>query len=510
MDSRPRLAVVIEGSRSQSDHRALSLVAQSISAQGITVKVLHHGLGRLARFRLRQQLRGFAADLFVVTGDASLAEVHSLATLAGKPVVVCYWPHGEVHNVHMHRAETKDRVKRAVPSHAVIGTAEQRQALGLYFGPSPAWSEERIHQVPLALDDQPPSPEILLDIAELLIECLGEQTDRALGRGLIKASAARVLSAVSRPKALSLAYHQVVRELRGVDLNLVVGATTFERQVRALLARGYRPLTQEAQIQELLSPKPSVPPSFAISFDDGYLDTLEVAAPILQSLGVPFTVYCISDLVSGKRRLPWYELVQHALFSSRTADRTQRLLAQCDSLRQVLAESAEVPGFLRLPAVLRACKQLDDTVREQVCAALWDALGDEVLSRPHVPRYLDAAGVQRLTTFGVEISSHTCRHPILTLVSDSELQRELVESRRLLSELVGRCPGLAYPNGDSDARVEAAAQAAGYDYAVRIEPESGPTKRYRIGRQMVSELFGMGMGGGFSEKIFFAKLLRKR
>ncbi len=508
IDKKPRLAIVIEGSRSQADHRALSMLAEAASAIGLSVQVLHHGLGRLARFRLRQQLRGFSADLYLVSGAASLTEVRRLATLAGKPVVACYWPHGVVHNLHLHRHPEDGSTKRPLPSHAIIGTETQRQAVHAFASGAQPWPMERLHTFPVPQGEAAPSPELLRDIVELLIELLGERSHRSLGHGLLKASAARVLTVVTRPRTLSLAYHQVVRELRGVDPNLVVGATTFERQVKALLVRGYRPVLQADQAKELLGAEPSREPSFAISFDDGYLDTLTVAAPILKSLGVPFTVYCITDLVTGKHKLPWYELVQHALASASIAGHALAVLGQFDSLRRVLTHG--LPGFRLVPSVMQTLKALADGEREKVCAALWDEVGNAVLARPQVPRYLDRESVQQLLTFGAEVSSHTCRHPILTRLSDAELLHELRESKRLLSELVGQCPGLSYPNGDSDERVEAAVQAAGYEYAVRIEPVAGTPQRFRLGRQMVSELLGMGLDGSFSEKIFLAKLLRKR
>ncbi len=500
--------MVIEGSRSQADHHALSLLAETAGALGVQVTVLHHGLGRLARFRLRQKLRGLAADLFVVSGAASLEEVRRLATVGGTPIVACYWPQGVVHN--LHRSREAATARPVLPAHAIVGTEAQRQQLGSYVGKLGPLPKERIHQFPVPQERAEPTTEVRQQLAELLIELLGERAHRSLGHGLLKASAARVVTMVTRARALSLAYHQVVPELRGVDLNLVVGASTFEKQVAALLRRGYRPLTQVAQVRELLAPPSGLPVSFAIGFDDGYLDTLEVAAPILKSLGVPFTVYCISDLVVGKRQLPWYELIQQTLYSSRTSGRALQLLAQCEPLGDMLRGRLETPGFLLAGAVMGALKRLGDVQREAVCALLWDKLGDEILARPNLPRYLDRAGVQRLLSFGAEISSHTCRHPILTQVSDEVLATELRESKRLLSELVGQCPGLAYPNGDSDARVEAAAQAAGYEYAVRVEPVAGPPQRFRLGRQMISELTGMGLGGGFSEKIFLAKLLRNR
>ena len=503
-DNRPRLAIVIEGSRSHADHRALTALAHTATERGCVVSVLHHGLGRLSRHRLRQKLRTFAPDLFVVSGAASLAEVRPLATLRGKPIVACYWPHGVVHNPHARASHTSDSA--VLPSHAIIGSDAQRQAIDATFGRQREWSSSRVHLFLAPSDEQPPDPQQLRALCELLTELCGERSHRSIGHGLLRASAARVLTAVTRPRSLSLAYHQVVTELRGVDLNLVVSASTFERQIRLLLSRGYRPLTQAAQAQELVSGRVSDGPSLAVSFDDGYLDTLTVAAPILKSLGVPFTVYFISDILANKIALLWYELVQHALAATDTSRQALAVLQADSSLAATLSERA--PGFVQLPTVLTVLKRLPEAQRRQMCDRLWDEVGPRVLARSELPRYLDRDGAKQLLSLGAELSSHTCQHPILTRTTDEELRHELTASRQFLLDLVGQCPGLAYPNGDSDDRVESAAQAAGYDYAVRIAPCAGPPKPYRIGRQMISELSGLGIGGSFSEQVFLAKLFR--
>jgi peptidoglycan/xylan/chitin deacetylase (PgdA/CDA1 family) len=39
----------------------------------------------------------------------------------------------------------------------------------------------------------------------------------------------------------------------------------------------------------------------AITFDDGYLDNLEIAAPILSELGLPFTVFVTSEFVRNRK-----------------------------------------------------------------------------------------------------------------------------------------------------------------------------------------------------------------
>lgn len=44
-----------------------------------------------------------------------------------------------------------------------------------------------------------------------------------------------------------------------------------------------------------------------VTFDDGYLDTLEVATPILADLDIPSTVFLIADALEGKVAFDWYQ-----------------------------------------------------------------------------------------------------------------------------------------------------------------------------------------------------------
>jgi peptidoglycan/xylan/chitin deacetylase (PgdA/CDA1 family) len=64
---------------------------------------------------------------------------------------------------------------------------------------------------------------------------------------------------------------------------------------------------------------------------------------------------------------------------------------------------------------------------------------------------------------GWEVGSHTCTHPRLPTLADAALADELQRSRQECEQRLGTpCRTLAYPYGDSDARVAAAAAAAGY------------------------------------------------
>ena len=92
---------------------------------------------------------------------------------------------------------------------------------------------------------------------------------------------------------------------------------------------------------------------------------------------------------------------------------------------------------------------------EQLTTMTWDEL------RAHAER-------------GVNIGSHGIAHAHLTRLSDDELQRELTDSKHEIEdELEGPCRELAYPYGEHDERVRAAARAAGYKRAYGLRQRGG-------------------------------------
>jgi peptidoglycan/xylan/chitin deacetylase (PgdA/CDA1 family)/aminoglycoside phosphotransferase (APT) family kinase protein len=77
--------------------------------------------------------------------------------------------------------------------------------------------------------------------------------------------------------------------------------------------------------------------------------------------------------------------------------------------------------------------------------------------------------LRTLAAAGWEIGSHTVTHPYLTQLDDTSLRAELRDSRERCELELGReCRSLAYPYGDFDRRVIAAAGAAGYRAAATL------------------------------------------
>jgi len=77
--------------------------------------------------------------------------------------------------------------------------------------------------------------------------------------------------------------------------------------------------------------------------------------------------------------------------------------------------------------------------------------------------------IRRMHADGADFASHGCTHPHMTALADAALADELARSRARISELLGQeIRTLAYPYGQFDGRVRAAAARAGYDAAVSV------------------------------------------
>jgi peptidoglycan/xylan/chitin deacetylase (PgdA/CDA1 family) len=85
--------------------------------------------------------------------------------------------------------------------------------------------------------------------------------------------------------------------------------------------------------------------------------------------------------------------------------------------------------------------------------------------RPRM-RLLGADGIREAARRGMEVGSHGMSHVRLSGLRPEALEKELVESRRELGEVLGEAvEGCCYPYGSLDRRVVRAARHAGYSYA---------------------------------------------
>jgi peptidoglycan/xylan/chitin deacetylase (PgdA/CDA1 family) len=84
---------------------------------------------------------------------------------------------------------------------------------------------------------------------------------------------------------------------------------------------------------------------------------------------------------------------------------------------------------------------------------------------------------------GVEIGSHSYAHHDLTTLTEQECVADLVRSRELLEELLGRSvPFLAYPRGRHNDAVRRASAKAGYTHAFTLPEAAEPVGAHAVPR----------------------------
>ncbi|HSN71603.1 MAG TPA: polysaccharide deacetylase family protein [Steroidobacteraceae bacterium] len=303
--------------------------------------------------------------------------------------------------------------------------------------------------------------------------------------GVLKAS--RMLASGASSRLVVLAYHRVLPAIDASfsgDEELVSALRDeFEWQVN-FLAANTTPLSIERLLAVLRGDSELPPRATLITFDDGCVDAVEHAVPVLRAAGVPATFF-VSTGYMGTRRLYWFDEVVH-LFSH-----CSRSTVSLETLGLELSLPQDRPGRKRAAAtVVRSLKLATERVRVEALAELRAACGgclpEEVIESN---RPMDWSELRALADQGMDIGSHSVTHPVLSTLDDSELEFELEESRRRIeSELSVVCRTLAYPLGGDrgysvsgaiavDERVRRATDAAGYLAAFTYIPGT-----VRVGR----------------------------
>lgn len=208
---------------------------------------------------------------------------------------------------------------------------------------------------------------------------------------------------MKRERIKVLMYHRVVREKpRKEPRWMYVTLAEFRRQMKILERLNFTPITF-SDYRLWLEKRLTLPRKpIILTFDDGYLDTWELAIPVLKEFGMRAVIFVLGD--------------RH-LRSARWDER-----------------EGEEP----LPLMN------DDQIR---AASSW----------------------------GFEIGSHGMSHRPLARLDDREIRYEIHDSKRILESLLGEevCT-ISYPYGNTDQRVIAETERAGYSFGCGVF--SGPPR----------------------------------
>ena len=263
-------------------------------------------------------------------------------------------------------------------------------------------------------------------------------------RLLERASAARA------PVLMVLTYHRIAQASADRFYDPVISATpdAFRAQIEWLQNR-FRLLTLDDLDRLIQNGRQWREPAALITFDDGYRDNFEVAAPILRELKAPATFFIPTGFLETPR-LPWWDFVAYVIKQTRvkqlSLDRSERtdlspISIDLESGSRRAAIAAIIGEFLRNAIADERWFLLHLASRAEVNVM------NEDLSRELFMGWDDVKQLADADPF-FSIGSHAHSHAQLAGLDDESQRRELAISRQILEGRLGRqVHAIAYPFG---------------------------------------------------------------
>ncbi len=218
--------------------------------------------------------------------------------------------------------------------------------------------------------------------------------------------------------------------------------------------------------------------ALAITFDDGYADNVELAAPILRRLGLSATFFISTGFLHGE--CMWNDQVIEAI----RQDPSDEIDLRTIGLPKFALNSA-TERKRTIETLLTTIKHREPGERQSTVNAIVAAAGGR-----HAPSLMMRPDqVRTLKALGMDVGAHTVTHPILTRVDGAVARDEMMRSKLELEKILGEAvPLFAYPNGvpGKDYAIEHTAMArdCGFEAAVSTAwgAASKRTDRFQLPR----------------------------
>lgn len=183
-----------------------------------------------------------------------------------------------------------------------------------------------------------------------------------------------------------------------------------------------------------------------ITFDDGYKNNLTVAATLLQSLNIPFTVFVSTGLVDKEDFVPTY-YIRSAILSNKL----NKIEVSAINKRFILNPSNRISVMNDLISFIKTQKEeLVNEVLAEIEYQLGETNRSEINHHFESEKILSWKEVEQLAQMGATIGSHSVDHCILHRnQSDENIIKQLKDSKQAIIDHVGECRFFAFPNGDS-------------------------------------------------------------
>jgi len=185
-------------------------------------------------------------------------------------------------------------------------------------------------------------------------------------------------------------------------------------------------------------------PCALITFDDGLAECFHFVRPILRKHQIPCIFFISKAFVDNQVMFYRHKV---SLCLERIASSSD------DAVVDLLLKVSEESGLGQVSldcfrAWMKTLKLADEATINRVCALLGVNIAAEL---EHRPPYMTSAQIKQLAEEGFTLGGHTVRHEHLHLLTNAEIEQEIVESCAFVSKVVGadKIP-FAFPFGLGD------------------------------------------------------------
>lgn len=246
-----------------------------------------------------------------------------------------------------------------------------------------------------------------------------------------------------------------------INAGLTVTPDFLDAVIADMKRHGYEFVDLDEVVERIGSNRPGERRFAAITFDDGYLDNLTDALPVLQKHGAPATIYIAPALVTGAV-LPWWEIVEEAVMAGETI--------------RLPGATGPVTLDCSTPAARReSARHLQRLLTFEIEEENQQVLLHRLVAATHIdcgpPRFMNWEELRSLAQNPlITLGAHTIHHYNLKRLSRQQALGEMTGSAKIIERETGIRPRhFAYPYGHSDAvgeREVALAGEAGFATAV--------------------------------------------
>jgi peptidoglycan/xylan/chitin deacetylase (PgdA/CDA1 family) len=220
----------------------------------------------------------------------------------------------------------------------------------------------------------------------------------------------------------------------------------FSKMIDLWEKMGFVFLSMEEAMEIVIHHKKPKHPWIHLTFDDGYKNNFTILYPYLKARNIPFTIFLSTKNIINQERFDNYK-INCSLFHTKNIKERNKLLGLPDTTSSNDINFSTISAFVKKYKYQTISEKIAtlDLIENLLPTKEWDYY-NELYNTEDILSHEDIKVMSKDPL--VHLGSHGHNHYILSTLSESQINFEQSESRKIISSLINRNPiTYCYPNG---------------------------------------------------------------